>query len=1310
MTRIIVEKKESFRFDEKNMLLEIRDVLNVPGITKVRIFNGYDIEGIKDIEKAKLAVFSEPGQDIVYEDILFDETPTHIFTTTAAIGQYDQCEDFATQLLHILEPDSKPIVRTFKKIALYGDISETEINEIKSYYINPLELRELPLKATSSTELPTVAAKPQVNSKQEKHINHKNREKIETLNGFIKSDDIALEKLAKTHNITMTLDNLKLCREYFTKERRDPTITEMKVLDTYWSDHCRHSTFMTVIENVKIIDANSDANSSANINIDTAANSDIGIYIDADGNCIADKSSTAGLRYAQDLYEQAKSYVYGDENQRPLCFMDIATMEMKKLRKSGDLDDMEQSDEVNACSIEVTVPINGKPTDMLVMFKNETHNHPTEMEPFGGASTCLGGAIRDPLSGRAYVYGAIRVTGSGDPRESIEDTIPGKLSQRKITQTAAEGYSSYGNGIGLSLGHLIEVYDPGFKAKRLECGAVVAAAKKADITRGTPQPGDVVVLVGGKTGRDGCGGATGSSKEHDDDSLEKGGAEVQKGNPVIERNILRLFRKPFISKMIKICNDFGAGGVCVAVTELADGLTIDLNKIPVKYPGLNGTELAISESQERMAVVLEANDLDTFLTEAAKENLIATKIADITNPGQVIMTWQGDEIFNIKSEFLNSGGVRQNTNITVSIPDWKKAENPVSNIKNAWLKNLADLNICSKKGIADRFDSTAGGGTVFMPYGGVHQKTPEQGLAMRLPLREGETDFGTLMTVGYNPTYSNRSPFHAAMYAVIESIMKIAAMGGDYRKTRLSFQEYFEKLTSEESWGKPYAALMGAFLAQDELKIPAIGGKDSMSGTFKDINVPPSLISFAVAVVDTTKLVSRAFKGIGNSVYLLKTPVDENGIPNFKVLKRNMSTVFSLIQYGCVKSASVVGMGGIAATVSEMAFGNGIGFSFDEKYTASDTDFITTTATTKVTTTTNSLFTPEYTSMILELDKTPKDKDGLRSEFIFLGTTSKNKNIDINGVTIPLDEAQKAWEGTLGSVFPIEYTPPIYTKDSATSCHYGLSKINTSASATLINPPNVLIPVFPGTTGEYELEKQFIKAGAKVTVSLFRTLTTDEIKDSYNELTEAINNTDILAIPSGMSAGAEPDGGSKLIALILRQESVKKAINKLVNERKGLVLGIGEGFKALLKTGMIQTGEIQDIEYGDIVLAKNPSGRYHCALKSVKIEQIKSPWLNDMSGEIETVPVSGQDSMVHMPDDLFDEYLNNNQIAARYVNETPKCEGSPISIEAMVSKNGLVLGRTGLVENLKKGLYTNVFNAKESRIFTNAVQYITHGR
>ncbi|MCL2078298.1 MAG: phosphoribosylformylglycinamidine synthase [Oscillospiraceae bacterium] len=1280
MERVLIEKREPFRFDERDMLREIQTVLGISSISNVRIFNGYDIESVDNIEQAIGEVFSEAGQDIVHYDPKNKTASTadikgaaFVFAVTAAVGQYDQREDFAMQLLRISNPGSKPKVRSFKQIALYGDISQSDFDKIKSYYINPLEMREISLAATEP-------------------IKYTEPCDIEVINGFVGAGDKELAVLASKYGIAMEPDNLKICRDYFIKEKREPTVTEMKVLSTYWSDHCRHSTFLSILEDVRV----------------------------------EENQYSDGLKRARARYDQAKEYVYGDAP-RPLCLMDIATMQMKKQKKNGALADMELSDEVNACSIEAAAMVDGKPVDYIIMFKNETHNHPTEMEPFGGASTCLGGGIRDPLSGRAFVYGAIRLTGSADPREAIGDTLAGKLPQRKITQTAANGYSSYGNQIGLASGHLIEVYDPGFKAKRMECGALVAAVPKDDITRGKPRPGDVIVLVGGATGRDGCGGATGSSAEQDDDALIKGGAEVQKGNPVIERNIVRLFRKPHVSRMIKKCNDFGAGGVCVAVGELADSLKIDLDKVPVKYPGLDGTELAISESQERMAVLLDKKDMEAFLQEADAENLLASKLADVTSDGKVRMTWRGTEISCLDREFLNSGGVRRKAKVVVNAPDWDFPGNAPQeivetgcksgtlemnidtgtdgraktqkNIEKTWLLNLSDINVCSKKGIAGRFDYTAANAAVFAPFGGANQATPEQGLAMRLPLMEGETDFGTLMTVGYNPALGYKSPFHAALYAVVESVVKIAAMGGDYRKVRLSFQEYFESLTAPESWGKPYAALMGAFLAQDELGIPAIGGKDSMSGTYKDINVPPSLISFAVVTADMSKLVSRSFKKSKSVVYLLETPIDESGIPDFDVLKRNMAYVYELAQCGRINAASVVGVGGIAAAVSEMAFGNHIGFDFDSGFDGE-------------------LFAPMYASMILETDieiggSSAGGGDGIFDNLIKIGTTTDKNTIEIAGASISLEKAKEAWESALESVFPIykntegknkaDGSAPSCDCDSGSNSHSAEPQMSNARLRDSNSKPRVLIPIFPGSNGEYELERQFKKAGANVSTFLFRTLSAQAIKDSYAGLTAAVNAADILAIPSGMSAGAEPDGSAKLIALILRNPDVKKAVNGLVTERGGLVIGLGEGFKALLKTGMIQSGKIMDNDQGDIVLAKYPHNQYHTSIEEIIIEQTDSPWVYGLSSNTLTVPVSGQDGALHMSCELYDKYLANGQIAASFTSSAP----SRRRIAALVSENGRVLGMIPLVDRLEAGLYANVFKAGECKIFKNAAEYFS---
>ena len=1236
--KILVEKKPHLNFEAKQMLREIQNYLKIDTVTNVRILNGYLVSGVSEeiFQKSRYLIFAEYGQDIICSDIPADVQGL-MYTTEYLPGQYDQRADFAEQLLQLLSLEDRPQVRTFRTFILNGSISHENIEKIKTYFINKVETREiskLPEAIIASTDKPP---------------------DVVTIENFAVFNDEQLLSCQKQNGISMSLVNLRFCRDYFAKENKNPTVTELKILDTYWSDHCRHSTFLTEIEDVQI----------------------------------ENNKFTEGLKKSIHMYEQAKSFVYGN-NPRPLCLMDIATMEMKKMLKNGSLDDMEISDEVNACSVEAVAEIDGKPENYIIMFKNETHNHPTEIEPFGGASTCLGGGIRDPLSGRAHVYGAIRVSGCADPRESYKNTLPGKLPQRKLTKTAADGYSSYGNQIGAASGHLLEIYDKGFKAKRLECGALVAAAPKENIKRARPATGDVIVLLGGGTGRDGLGGATGSSKNQDVNAMEKYGAQVQKGNPVIERNIGRLFRKPEVSKMIKKCNDFGAGGVAVAVGEMADGIMIDLDKVPVKYLGLDGTELALSESQERMAVLLDASDLRSFCEYAAKENLNAVEIAVVTDTNRIVMMWRGKEIANIDRAFLDSGGIRQKTTVTVTQPAFSPGEKILAN-KSAWLEHLAKLNVCSQKGIANRFDSTAGNSTVFMPFGGKYQRTPEHGLAMKLPLLKGNTDFGTVMTVGYNPDISSKSTFHGAMYAVIESVMKICAMGGDYTTVRLTFQEYFESLkNSPEKWGKPYAALMGAFLAQEELGVPSIGGKDSMYGSYGDRSVPPTLISFAISTVDTTKLVSRAFKESERIVILAKTPIDESGLPDFRILRQNMNCIFKLVQKGCINAASVVGFGGIAAAVTEMSLGNEIGFRFDSNFI-------------------DGLFSPNYGALILEL-KEDEDiiPDGLNYEI--LGFTTTEKSIEFDEMVIPLHEALQSWQETLEEIFPTQFSDI----ESAHSEYVDLKQsVNVITPAVSKEKPTVLIPIFPGTNGEYELERQFQKTGAEVKTFLFCNRSACDIKESYKLLKEAINKTDILAIPSGYSAGAEPDGSAKFITLVLTEPSIKDAVNKMLNERKGLIIGLGEGFKALVKTGLIETGNVQENFEGKIQITKNPLNQYHSGLIYSKTLQDMSPWLKEMRGTVLTAPVSALEGSVNMSAEDYRIFIEKAQVVSQYVDEQGKPAGdarhnpfgSRFAIEGMVSESGQVLGRMACVDRLENGLYTNVYKTSDCAIFKNAIEY-----
>ncbi len=1206
MVRIYVEKKNGFNLEAKEVLKELSTYLKIPNLENIRILNRYDIDYMNEeiFEQSKYSIFAEKNTENVYNSII-DTNYDFVITLEFLPGQYDQRADFLSQSLHLLSySEKKPIVKTSKVFLFYGKLDEESKAKIKSYLINPIECRE------SSVEIPASL-----------EMDYKDPEKIKVIEEFNTLAKPQLEQIGKDYNLGMSIDNLLFSQNYFKKEGKNPTITEMRILDAYWSDHCRHSTFNTIINDIKI------------------EKDDFGNEINK----------------AYERYLKAKNYVYAEE--KPTCLMDIAVMGMKKLKKEGKLNDLEPSNEVNACSIVVQAEVDGKLEDWLIMFKNETHNHPTEMEPFGGASTCIGGGIRDPLSGRSYVYGAMRVTGCADPRMPYEETLKGKLPQRKLTRTAAEGYSSYSNQIGLASTHLSEIYDEGYVAKRMECGALIGAVKRSHVIRKEAEVGDVIVLLGGRTGRDGCGGATGSSKEHHEDSLKQGGAEVQKGNPVIERNIVRLFRKPEVSRVIKKCNDFGAGGVSVAIGEMADSLYIDLDKIKTKYKGLDGTELAISESQERMAVLISRSDLDFFCKEAMEENLEALKIAEVTDSGRMIMVWNGEEIANLSREFLNSGGFRDCTDLIVESPKDKnpnllsKAVSEDKNIKENWLSNLSDLNVCSKISLADRFDSTVGNATALYPFGGKYQLTPEEGLAMRLPLLKGKTDFGTLMTFGYNPVLSRWSPFHGAIYSVLESITKIVAMGGEYSKIRLSFQEYFEKLSNLKKWGKPFSALLGSYLVQEELNIPSIGGKDSMSGTFEDIDVPPALISFAVNTLNTKNIISRSFKNPGNKLILVYTDKKDNYMPDFDIYKNNMANVHQLILKGCVKASSTVGFGGIAASITQMAFGNMIGVKINDEVNFEE------------------LFSPNYTNIILEVDN---KADLSLLKYKVIGKTIDEPIICINNTKISLQETLVSWESTLEDIFP---------------------------PAKAIKKPKVLIPIFPGTNGEYALEKAFCEAGAEVNTFLFKNLNSEMIIKSFEDMAKAIDEAEILAIPSGISGG----GDGKLIANIIRNPKVKASINNLVKNRNGLILGLGEGFKALIDTGLIPYGEVCE-ESDELGITKNKSNRFVSKIVDTKLTSNISPWTYGLSvNEVESAPVASYEGAVYITKNLYEEFLKNGQIAFEYVTNP---FGSDYNIESITSKDGRIMGRMALVERMEDGLYVNVTEKNSLNIFKNAVDYI----
>ena len=1069
---------------------------------------------------------------------------------------------------------------------------------------------------------------------------------------------------------------MAFCQGYFRDtEKRNPTITEIRVIDTYWSDHCRHTTFNTHIEEVSF----------------------------------SEGDFAHPITNAYQEYLTSRNYVYGENpSNRDVCLMDIGVIGMKELKKRGVLADLDESDEINACSIVVNAVIDGQNEEWLVMFKNETHNHPTEIEPFGGAATCLGGAVRDPLSGRTYVYQAMRVTGSGDPRAKLEDTLSGKLPQRKITRGAASGYSSYGNQIGIATGQVTEVYHEGFVAKRMEIGAVIAAAPRKNVVRKVPVPGDVIVLVGGRTGRDGCGGATGSSKEHTCESLLTCGAEVQKGNPPTERKIQRLFRNANVSTLIKRCNDFGAGGVAVAIGELTDGLEINLDSVPKKYDGLDGTELAISESQERMAVVISAEDLETFVRYAQEENLEATLVATVSSNLRLKMFWRGQAIVDVSRQFLDTNGVKQKTKVLVKLPDadrnyfkrlpeiveQKLAEvrEDVSFLNKAWLANLADLNVCSQKGLVERFDGSIGMSSVLMPLGGKYQMTPAEGMVAKLPVLSGETNTATMMTYGYNPQLAIWSPFHGAIYAVVDAVTKIVALGGDYRNVRLTLQEYFERLgTDPETWGKPFSALLGAFYAQKKLGIPAIGGKDSMSGTFMDLNVPPTLVAFAVNVTRADKVVSQEFKRIGSQVVLVLADRDEHEVPNFEHLVRNYQKVNELIHSGKVLATHTVRMGGLAAALSKMSFGNRIGIAFNDQ------------------TEVKSLFTVDYGSIILEIDEQVKLDDVFGEvEYRLLGLTQEKPLITVNGIDIELNDALLAWEKPLEKIFPTQ------TEKVADPVVLSYDLRNTRKPSIKVAKPRIFIPVFPGTNCEYDSAKAFEKAGGLVETLVIRNLNAVDVEQSIQEMVKKINQSQIVMLPGGFSAGDEPDGSGKFIAAMFRNPRIKEAVLELIKRRDGLMLGICNGFQALIKLGLVPYGEIIDLTEDSPTLTYNKIGRHVSGMIQTKVVSTLSPWFSGVEpGEVHTVPISHGEGRFVASKEVIKTLITNGQIATQYVDldGNPSNDivynpnGSYEAIEGITSPDGRILGKMAHSERTGRGVAINVPGNQYQPIFTGGVNY-----
>lgn len=1238
--RIYVEKKPGFDVEAKGVLEDLRENLSMKGLKNVRIINRYDVEGISDDEynKARNLIFSEPPVDYAYDEEI-DISDGKAFAVEYLPGQFDQRAASAEECISILTQKERPRVRSAKVYVLIGEVSDEETARVKEYVINPVEAREAALEKPLSLDLDVTAP-----------------EDVAVVEGFIDMDDTDMEKFLNQMGFAMDLDDLKFCQAYFKDtENRNPTVTEMRMIDTYWSDHCRHTTFSTKINNVIINN---------------------GKYADI-------------IQESYEEYKKAKEQLYAPD--KNVCLMNMATIIVKQLKKKGLLKEIDESEEINACSIVVNVDVDGVEEPWLIMFKNETHNHPTEIEPFGGAATCLGGAIRDPLSGRSYVYQAMRVTGAGDPNVSLKDTLPGKLMQRKITRGASAGYSSYGNQIGLATGQVQEIYHPGYVAKRMEIGAVIGAAPKKNVIRKTPEPGDVIILLGGRTGRDGIGGATGSSKAHDEKSVVTCGSEVQKGNPPVERKIQRLFRNEKVTTLIKRCNDFGAGGVSVAIGELADGLKIDLDKVPKKYEGLDGTELAISESQERMAVVVKADDADLFIRYSNEENLEATKVAVVTEEARLVMSWRGKVICNISRAFLNTNGATKNTDVEVVLPveeDNFFKFDAVSDIKAKWLETLSDLNVCSQKGLSEKFDSTIGANSVLMPWGGKYQLTPADGMAAKVPVLEGETNTATVMSFGYNPDLSSWSQYHGAVYAVIESVSKAVALGADYKTIYLTFQEYFERLgTDPKRWGKPFAALLGAYRAQLELEIAAIGGKDSMSGSFNELDVPPTLTSFAVAPVKADSVISQEFKKAGSKVYLLEVERDENELPEFDKLKAMYNNIHSLIQDGSVLSASVVKGFGLAETISKMAFGNMIGFKFNDNI---DSDKI---------------FGATLGSIVIEASKPISDIEGI----IEIGSTQTAQQICVKGAEILLDEAVNAWTKPLEKVFPTKAGD--FHDEPQT---YSYDKRNITVAGEKFAKPRIFIPVFPGTNCEYDTARVFEKAGGAADIFVIRNLTADDVAMSMREMEKRINNSQIVMIPGGFSGGDEPEGSGKFIATAFRNPLVKDAVMNMLKNRDGLMLGICNGFQALIKLGLVPYGEIRDLDDNSPTLTFNTIGRHVSCMARTRIASNKSPWFANVdTGDIHTIALSHGEGRFIASLEQVEQLAANGQIATQYVNLDDKAtydiawnpNGSVSAIEGITSPDGRVLGKMGHSERIGQNIAFNVPGNKDQKLFEAGVNY-----
>ncbi len=1227
--RIYSEKKNAYAVEAKSVASDLRRTLGVD-VEKVRFFNRYDVEGVtaEDFERAKTLIFSEPNVDDIFDELPSFDKGTKVFATEYLPGQFDVRADSCSQCFSLLTGKERPTVRSGKVYAIMGNITEDDFIKIKNYLINPVEARE------ASFEKPeTLAAEYSIPTE------------VETLDGFTELDREALATFLRGFGLAMDLDDVAFLQDYFKNtERRDPTITEIRMIDTYWSDHCRHTTFSTVIDEADI--------------------------------------EVPYVKAAYDKYLEIREEL---GSKKPICLMDIATVGGKVLRKRGKLPDLDVSEEINACSVKIKAKIDGEDKDYLLMFKNETHNHPTEIEPFGGAATCLGGAIRDPLSGRAYVYQAMRVTGASDPRVPFEKTLKGKLPQRKITTTAAAGYSSYGNQIGLSTGLVNEFYHEGYVAKRMEIGAVVGAAPAENVIRECPEPGDVIVLLGGATGRDGCGGATGSSKQHTLDSITECGAEVQKGNPVEELKIQKMFRRPEVTRLIKRCNDFGAGGVSVAIGELADGLLINLDKVPKKYEGLDGTELAISESQERMAVVVDKNDAETFIKYAAEENLNAVEVAVVTDTNRLVMTWNGKEIVNISRDFLNSNGAEKHT--TVKVPAKETAAKAVDfdGFTEKMNKLVSDLNVCCQKGLVERFDGSIGARSVLWPFGGKDQLTPSQVMAAKIPTLKGESGTASVMAYGFDPYLSSESPFKGAMFAIIESVAKLIAAGCPQDKVWLSLQEYFESTKNNpERWGKPFEALLGALTAQTELGIAAIGGKDSMSGSFEDIDVPPTLVSFAISVADADKVKSNEFKTDDGYIYACIPEYTKNGLPKFASVNENFALMHAVVNSDFCKSCSAITSGGIAEAVFKMAAGNGKGVELSSGLTP------------------ELLFTPYYGGFVFETD-TPM------SGFKKVGRINSTKTITYNKESVSLESLVRTWKAVLEDVFPLN-------SDEArgTAKTYSCEKRPDKAPLIKINRPKVVIPAFPGTNCEYDSARAFEIAGADAEILLIRNRSALDISGSVERLERAIKSAQIVMLPGGFSGGDEPDGSGKFIATFFRNERIKELVNTRLQSDDFLMLGICNGFQALIKLGLVPYGEIRDIDETSPTLTFNSIGRHQSLYVDTRISSVDSPWMKNCSlGEIYSIPVSHGEGRFVASTAMLAELARNGQIATQYVdkagNPTMDIRYNPNTsvdaIEGIFSPDGKIFGKMGHSERRGDNIAKNIPGMKDMKIFEAGVEY-----